>query len=152
MDVLPTAVYLSGGALPADSVIDGKNIWPVLSGNSQESPHEGLYYFGGNTLEAVRSGPWKLAIAPQEEAGIKERGVLMVPASREAPRLYHLDHDIGETTDVAAQNPVIVKRLLELVTRMDADLGVKSKGPGVRAPGRVKDPKALLLRSGIEYE
>ena len=62
MDVLPTLVKLAGGEVPGDRVIDGKDIWPLLSGRSKQSPHEALFYFKGNRLEAVRSGPWKLAI------------------------------------------------------------------------------------------
>ena len=31
----------------------------------KQSPHDALFYFHGNQLQAVRSGPWKLAITPQ---------------------------------------------------------------------------------------
>ena len=65
MDVLPTLVKLAGGKVPTDRKIDGKDIWPLLAGQSKESPHEALFYFNGNQLQAVRSGPWKLAITPQ---------------------------------------------------------------------------------------
>lgn len=151
MDMLPTAVYLAGGQVPTDHKIDGKNIWPVLSGSTQESPHEAIYYYSGNyALQAVRSGPWKLAIVPQGEW--TKITLPKVFASREAPRLYNLDTDIGEKTDVAAQNPDVVKRLQELVTQMESDLGIKNKGPGVRARGQVDHPKPLLKRDGIEYD
>ena len=65
IDVLPTLVKLAGGKVPTDRKIDGKDVWPLLAGQTTESPHEALFYFNGNRLEAVRSGPWKLAIAPQ---------------------------------------------------------------------------------------
>jgi arylsulfatase A len=123
--VLPTFVKLAGGAAPADRPIDGKDIWPILSGRSRESPHEAFYYFNGNKLEAVRSGPWKLDL-------------------RES-KLYNLDKDIGEATDVAKDNPEVVKKLRGYVETMAADLGVDRPGPGVRPPGRAKDPKPLLL-------
>ena len=45
IDVLPTLVRLAGGKIPADRKIDGLDIWPVLSGESKESPHDALYYF-----------------------------------------------------------------------------------------------------------
>jgi arylsulfatase A len=152
MDVLPTVVRLAGGEVPADRIIDGRDIWPVLSGQSKESPHEALFFFGGNTLEAVRSGPWKLAIAPQGKSR-KDDDPDKVPASLKAPRLYNLDRDIGETTDVAAQYPDVVNRLKALVEHMDKDLGLRGdKAPGVHLPGYAENPKPLLKRSGIEYD
>jgi arylsulfatase A len=125
LDVLPTFVKLAGGAVPADRAIDGKDIWPILSGRSKESPHEAFYYFNGNKLEAVRCGPWKLDLV--------------------ANKLYNLNSDIGEATDVARDNPDVVKKLRGHVERMAADLGLDRAGPGVRPPGRVKEPKPLLL-------
>ena len=46
--------------MPADRTIDGRDIWPLLSGQTHESPHEALFYFNGNRLEAVRAagGNW----------------------------------------------------------------------------------------------
>jgi len=150
IDVLPTLVRLAGGDVPTDRVIDGRDIWPLMAGQSQQSPHEALFYFNGNQLQAVRCGPWKLAIAPQSEATAKKSPP--IPASLESPRLYNLDSDLGETTDVAAQHADVVKRLQGHVAKMDADLGVKGVGPGVRPCGRVENPKPLLMRSAAEYD
>jgi arylsulfatase A-like enzyme len=149
MDVLPTLVKLAGGELPTDRRIDGKDIWPLLSGQTTASPHDALFYFNGLKLEAVRSGPWKLAIAPQGTGlptGAAE------PVKHTGPRLYHLDTDIGELTDVAAQHPEVVARLQRFVRQMDADLGVTGKGRGVRPPDRVANPQPLLKRVGTEYD
>jgi arylsulfatase A-like enzyme len=149
MDVLPTLVKLSGGAVPADRKIDGKDIWPLLSGQTKTSPHEALFYFNGRRLEAVRSGPWKLAVAPQG-TGLPKGAA--DPVKHTGPRLYNLDTDIGELTDVAAQHPEVVARLQQFVQQMDADLGVTGEGPGVRPPDRVAHPQPLLKRVGTEYD
>ncbi len=150
MDVLPTLVKLAGGAVPSHRVIDGRDIWPLLSGRSKQSPHEALFYFKGNRLEAARSGPWKLAIVEQIENGIdKENGPSTKPF---VPKLFHLDLDIGEATDVAARHPDVVERLQGYIQKMDADLGVTGRGPGVRASGVVDQPQPLLLRSAMEYD
>ena len=148
MDLLPTCVKLAGGTVPSDRKIDGLDIWPLLAGQTKESPREALFYFIGNKLEAVRSGPWKLAIVPQSlhEKGKKE------PASQAGPRLYNLDADIGEKTDVAAQHPEIVARLEKLIEPMKSDLGLDGTGPGVRLPDRVSNPVPLLKRIGTEYD
>jgi arylsulfatase A-like enzyme len=144
MDLLPTLVTLAGGTVPADRMIDGRDISPLLLGRSRESPHEAHYYFNGNRLEAVRSGPWKLGIAPQSENDGKKRPP-PDPAIPFVPVLYNLDTDIGERHDVAAEHPEIVHRLQDLAAKMDADLGIKGLGPGVRPPGRVENPRPLLL-------
>ena len=146
MDVLPTLVKLAGGAVPSDRVIDGKDIWPLLSGSSKQSPHEALFYFKGNRLEAVRSGAWKLAVVEQIENGVDKEMKAIKPF---APKLFNLDADIGETTDVAAQHPHIVQRLLGYIKRMDADLGITGRGLGVRPGGVVNQPQPLLLRNAM---
>ena len=137
-DFLPTFVKLAGGSVPTDHRIDGKDISPLLLGETKTSPHEAHYYFNGNKLQAVRSGPWKLAIAARAKEVPDE-------AQPFTPRLYNLDQEIGEQTDVAAQHPEVVKRLQELVAQMDADLGTTNLGPGVRPPGHVENPVGLWL-------
>jgi arylsulfatase A len=124
IDILPTFVKLAGGEVPKDRVIDGKDLWPLLSGQTKESPHEAYFYFKGTALEAVRSGPWKLDLV--------------------GGKLYNLDTDIGESTDVAEKNPEVVKKLKEHAEKMRADLG--PNGKGVRPPGRVMNPQPLLLK------
>lgn len=123
IDVLPTLVKLAGGAIPADRPIDGKDVWPLLAGQARESPHEVLYFFSGNRLDALRAGPWKLRLKNSE--------------------LYNLDNDIGERNNVAAQNSNVVARLQGFVKQMAADLGADGTGPGVRPPGRVATPQPL---------
>ena len=129
---------LAGGQVPADRVIDGKDISPLLFGKAKASPHEAFFYFNGETLQAVRSGPWKLGLPSQFDQ--KKKGLL----ASGVPRLYNLETDIGETKDVAAEHPDIVSRLQGYLAQMDADLGEKKKGPGVRPPGRVAQPKPLV--------
>ena len=145
-DLLPTFVKMAGGTVPADRKIDGKDISPLLLGQTKESPHEAHFYFASTALQAVRSGPWKLAITPQYEGkghfSEAEAGVGKVFT----PKLYNLDEDLGETTDVAAKHPDVVTRLLGYTAEMEADLGVnKRNGPGVREPGRVARPTGLWL-------
>jgi len=145
IDLLPTFVKLAGVAVPGDRKIDGADLSPLLLGQSKESPREAHYYFNGNRLEAVRSGPWKLSVAPQAEGTGKAKAAANQQAAF-TPALYNLDEDIGERLDVAAQHPDVVKRLQDLAARMDADLGAARQGPGVRPPGTVDQPKPLLKK------
>ena len=139
IDLLPTAVALAGGTVPSDPVIDGKDISPLLLGQTSAAARKTHYYFGSYEVQAVRQGPWKLAIAPQ----VQSMGQPAMPdAASKQPRLYHLEHDLGETTDVAAQNPNIVERLLVLAQEMQAEIG-GSKPKARRPAGIVEHPVTL---------
>ena len=128
LDVLPTLVRLAGAKLP-NRKLDGADIWPLLSGQAgARSPHSVFYYYRGLKLEAVRSGPWKLHLAKTE--------------------LYSLHSDIGETQNVAAAHPDVVKRLRGLADAMKDDLGTDGIGPGCRPLGRVGNPQPLIGRDG----
>ncbi len=142
IDFLPTFVSLAGGSPPADRQIDGRDISQLLFGRASESPREAHYYFSGNELQAVRSGPWKLAITRQNEC---RGGGATTNAAPFQPTLYNLDADIGERTNLAERHPEVVARLWELVAKMNADLGTNRPGPGVREPGRSAHPVGLWL-------
>jgi arylsulfatase A len=138
IDLLPTLVSVAGGKTPAEPVIDGRDLSAVLLGHSKESSREAHYYFSGYTLQAVRQGPWKLAIAPQIDAADKTTA----EESRTNPRLYGLDTDIGETTNVAGKHPEVVKKLTALAARMNDEIG--GTAPKSRRPaGIVKKPVPL---------
>ena len=135
MDVLPTLAKQSGGEPPADRKIDGRDLWPLLTGEAGAKGHEAFYYYRGLKLEAVRGGPWKLHLAKGE--------------------LYHLGNDPGEAKNVAADHPEELARLRGLADRMKDDLGLDGIGPGCRALGRAKEPKPLIdpegkIREGFE--
>lgn len=139
IDLLPTCVALAGGTVPATPVIDGKDISPLLFGTTTTSPREAHYYFGGYNLQAVRQGPWKLALKPQNEGMVAKTET---DAAAKEPRLYNLNEDIGERSDVAAKHPEVVARLLALAEKMDSEIGGHS--PTARRPaGEVVDPKPL---------
>jgi arylsulfatase A-like enzyme len=143
IDLLPTLVKLASGTVPTRHKIDGGDIAPILLGKSTTSPREAHYYFNGGRLEAVRIGKWKLAVSRQAEHTGKPTKPETGPFT---PKLYDLEADIGETTNVAADHPDIVKRLQQFAAKMDADLGANRRGPGVRPPDRVEMPRPLLLK------
>ncbi|XP_069617666.1 arylsulfatase H-like [Ranitomeya imitator] len=54
MDIYPTVVFLGGGELPTDRIIDGRNLMPLLTKKTPHSEHEFLFHYCGTTLHAVR--------------------------------------------------------------------------------------------------
>ncbi|MEQ1824537.1 MAG: sulfatase-like hydrolase/transferase [Pirellula sp.] len=136
IDLLPTAVSVAGGKIPDQPVIDGRDLSPLLLGKTQDSQREAHYYFAGYNLQAVRQGPWKLAIATQPEPVGKKPG--NEPETN--PRLYNLEQEIGEQTNLADKHPEIVKRLQGLIDKMKGEIGGDS--PSARRPaGTVKNPQ-----------
>jgi arylsulfatase A-like enzyme/sucrose-6-phosphate hydrolase SacC (GH32 family) len=154
-DVLPTLVKLAGGKLPPDRKIDGGNIWPILAGDvGAKSPHEVFYFYRGMKLEGVRSGSWKLRLASAAETAPKTGDAPRTKVKAGENQLYNLEADIGESKNVAAENPQVVERLLALAEATKNDLGLNDSGPGVRPLGHVENPKPVLgkddqVRAGL---
>jgi arylsulfatase A-like enzyme len=135
MDLMPTLARLAGTAAPRDRIIDGKDIWPLISGQpGAKSPHEVFYYYRDERLQALRDRRWKIHMYPEE----------WEPAERErtkGPLLFDLENDIGETTDAAARHPDAVRRLEALAEKAREDLGDAMQnrtGKNVRPVGRIR--------------
>ena len=127
MDIFPTFTKLAGVKLPTDRVIDGADIWPLLTGvKNAKSPHKVFYYYHGLNLQAVREGKWKLHLPRERKNLVWWDGGLL---DLKEPMLFDLQADIGEKNDVAAQHPDVVKRLLQLANKARNELGSWDK-PG----------------------
>ncbi len=145
IDLFPTIARLIGARLP-ERTIDGLDIWPLISAQpGAKSPHDVLYFYWLNRLDAVRSGRWKLHLPheyphPDPLGGDSQPGKLITQKIDLA--LFDLETDIGETTNIADEHPNVVKKLLEYVETARDDLGdtaTKRKGKNVREPGRLPE-------------
>lgn len=146
IDILPTIATLTGSTLPQEK-IDGKNVWPVITGKSAKSPHEAyFYYYKRNELHGVRYGDWKLYFPHSyrtlngREGG---RNGLPVPYEQNTVseiELYNLKEDIGETSNVASENPEVVEQIKKIADRIRMELGDELRdmqGTGVREAGSI---------------
>lgn len=114
IDLMPTIAKLAGAKLLKDRKIDGKDIWPLMSGTEGAvSPHDMYYYYKGNRLESARQGKWKI-----RRSGKKSQSV----------ELYDLDSDISETKNLAKENEALVKDMIKKMNLFDEDLK-KSQRP-----------------------
>jgi len=144
MDLLPTFAYLAGTHPPKDRIIDGKNIWPLMSGrNGAKTPHKAFYYYQKNQLQAVRSGKWKLHLP------LKPKKRHWGDPEPESPlQLYDLDADIGEQNNVADKHPDVVRRLTALAEKAREDIGDMNRpGKNQRPAAFVQNPKPLLMQT-----
>ena len=144
MDLLPTLARLGGAEVPKGRIIDGKDIWALMSSQSgAKTPHEAFFYYWAQHLQAVRSGAWKLHFPhsytrPDPPGGGGKPGKY---ANKDIGlELFDLDKDISETRNVASENPQVVKRLQALAERAREDLGdseTRRQGKNVRPAGQV---------------
>ncbi|MDA9962645.1 sulfatase [Opitutales bacterium] len=132
IDILPTIAHLIGAKLPKHR-IDGKNIWPLFTGDKSKSPHKAYYFYYGNQLQAVRAGKWKLhfphgyrtmAGRPGGKGGIPTN----YSQAKIGLALFDLEKDIGETTDLKDRHPKIMEDLSNLGKAFHANLQ-KTKRP-----------------------
>ncbi len=146
MDVLPTFAKLAGGSAPQDRIIDGHDIWPLLSGQPDaRSPYAVFYYYWDYGLDAVRTGQWKLVFPHKFRSLTGPAGKDGTPGGySEATTdmaLYALESDVGETKNVAAGHPDVVLRLQKLAAAAREDLGdahQKLSGKNRRPAGKVE--------------
>ena len=147
IDILPTIAELTGADLP-ERKIDGKSVWKVWTGETDESPQEAYFcYYRVNELQSVRYKDFKMYF-PHTYRSLNGRpgGTNGLPVAYEQLKveeieLYDLSNDIGETTNVADQHPDIVKVISDLADSMRYELGdalTGIEGVANREPGRVK--------------
>ncbi len=109
IDLLPTLAGLCGGKLP-EKKIDGHDIWPLMSGKEgAKSPHEAYALMHGPG--AVRSGKWKFYPWQEGKGRRRKREPVVENPSKHPVQLYDTVADIGETKNLAVDNPEVVKRL-----------------------------------------
>jgi len=140
IDLLPTFAGLAGADLP-QRPIDGVDIRPLLMDPLAASPRTHFLYYFKNQLNALRDERYKLVVCGTDFSG---------GWSNQKPmplcELYDLRQDIGETTDIAADNPAVVERLQAVAAQARAELGDSGTGVpgrGCRPCGRVPDPRPL---------
>jgi arylsulfatase A len=96
-DMFPTFAELAGAPLP--TTLDGVSIAPTLLGQPERQRQREYHYWEAAPQQAVRFGDWKLYR--------RDQGAPL--------ELYELAKDIGETRNVAAQNPDITAKLARLL-------------------------------------
>jgi arylsulfatase A-like enzyme len=92
LDLYPTFCAAAGAEVPAETILDGVNLLPYLTGEKAGAPHTQLFWHAVNR-GAVREGDWKLYIHGN------------------ISRLHDLAADIGEKQDLSRTYPEVKARL-----------------------------------------
>jgi len=140
MDFLPTLHHLVYQKPFTAVTIDGHNIWPLLSGEQQESPYQAFFYYDRDQLQAVRSGKWKLHLPLENrfEAHFTDKTFEI------GTELYDLNQDIGEQHNVAVDHPELVEELKRYARFARLALGdTDQPSPYQRPAGMVTEVKEV---------
>jgi arylsulfatase A-like enzyme len=125
LDVFATALASAGAPMPTGRKYDSVNLLPFLSGEKSDPPHDQLFWRSGQQRAVVR-GSEKL-----------------VRAGQQAPELFDLATDTGETQNLVGDKPAVAERLAAALDAWDKELvppafpGLAGR-KGVNAPNKPK--------------
>ena len=143
MDILPTYHQLVYDKPFQQAVIDGHDLFPILTGEIDSSAYQAFYYYDRDQLQAVRSGKWKLHL-PMENRFRAHHTDETIAIGTE---LYDLEDDVGEQHNVAADHPEVVNRLIGLANKARGVLGEQDQpSPYVRRAGKVMESEQLKMK------
>ena len=114
----------------SENKIDGKNIWGILTNESEENPHEALFfYYHTNSLHGVRYGDWKMYF-PHRYRTLNGRNgrndgnpIKYEYVDLNEIELYNLSKDPSETKNVYSKYPDIVKEIKNLANIKRTEIG-----------------------------
>lgn len=116
MDLFATFSNIAGARLPEDRILDSHDLSPTLFSKTVNT-REGILYYRGTEIFAVRLGDFKAHYITQGEYGqFGEREEYKIPL------LYNLNHDPAEQFDIAEKNPEILIQIQEYVSKHKAKL------------------------------
>jgi arylsulfatase A-like enzyme len=100
--------------LPENAGVDSFSLLPLLRGGDQPVRKSAVNCSMGG-VPAVREGSWKLILAPDSGTGAKS-GDQSQPV-----QLYNLAEDLGETKNLAAEQPERVAQMKALLEKLITD-------------------------------
>jgi arylsulfatase A-like enzyme len=99
-DLLPTMAELAGAKLPADHVIDGKSIAPLLLGKADDGPRKWIMAMGGGGGTYDANGRVINRYLYRDRVIRDKRFKLYVETDRSAAKLVDLQNDPAELKNV----------------------------------------------------
>jgi len=149
IDVYPTVKRIVGVTGPDPNPLDGQDMLDVIRGQALAPKREWFSYIAQGTPDqtAVCDGEWKLVVRGGSVLDVEWSGVGQRDGAQggRSVELFRLGQDPGETTNLAAERPAIVARLLKSLKefrRLKPD-GVPPYTP---KPQGFKAPKDWMIK------
>jgi arylsulfatase A len=119
-DLFATCLGLANAPLPADRIVDGMDILPVLTG-AASSPHDSVYYYDTRTLRAVRYQHWKY-----HRRSTTDNGAFW--PLKQGPFLFDLTTDPNESYSLVDTMPEMAADLAARLDAWDATMDENLRG------------------------
>jgi len=156
MDWLPTFAELAGAPLPADRVVDGRTLVPLLRGSGARAATPFFYLQlrapliaePGYEIGAVRDGQWKLKL-PQSGYPAFLEPYVRLEFARHGRLLFDLAADPGERHDVSAAHPDVVARLERTIADFAASAAPATPVLTGGAPADMRGWRKLMQPIGV---
>ena len=133
-DIFATIATAAGASIPSDRVIDGVNLLPHLRGETDEPPHQTLFWRQGHQ-QTVLAWPWKL---------IRE-------GRQNKTWLFNLLVDPNEQTNLAETEADVVKTLNQQLDEHNAQQAIPMWSNFVDSPVLVDKHGEQPYEPGDEY-
>ena len=130
-DVFATVAELTDYDLPPDAAEDSLSFAPLLMNPASAGSRTSVIHHSVQGHFAIRKGHWKLICCPGSGGWSKpttKKATAAVADGEPPVQLYDISQDIGETTNLAMQNPEIVRELRSL---LEAQIQRGRSTPGV---------------------
>ncbi|XP_020642644.3 arylsulfatase D isoform X1 [Pogona vitticeps] len=132
MDIFPTLAHISGGAVPQDRIIDGRNLLPLLQQKVKHSEHEFMFHYCGSYLHSVRwhqkdnGALWKAhyvtpVFSPKDSGACYGRGICPCfgkgVTHHNPPLLFDLSRDPSEAVPLSPDTEPLFHMVLEKIEK-----------------------------------
>lgn len=124
VDWYPTLIGRAGGSLDQPLPIDGIDIWPAVA-DGKSLPRDEILITVEPKVAAIRKGRWKLISSVQQDR-----------QDASTVKLFDIEADRYETTDLSSQYPEKVK---ELLCRLD-EWEIERCVPATATPRNLAEP------------
>jgi arylsulfatase A-like enzyme len=163
IDVFPTILKAAGLDVPNDRVIDGKDIWPLLTSAHAKSPHDELIAMQGPNVTTVRSGKWRLHVRSpgglpnRSDDWVDPRGpdgvTILAPYEQARPSaypgviggdgpkdmmLFDIETDPAEQHDLSKKHPEVVEHLKSIYDKIVTEVPQFKQPRGYKQLRRIK--------------
>ncbi len=138
-DLFATFAELTGTTPPPNAGEDSFSFLPTLL-REEASTRDHLVSHSINGSFAIRQGPWKLLLCGDSGGWSQPRPGTPQAKGLPSAQLYHLDDDLGETTNRIAEHPEIARNLLALLNKLLVN--------GRSTPGPTQSNDVAIIQKG----
>ncbi len=119
-DLFTTCLSIAEVPVPKDRIIDGKDILPLLKGQTS-SPHDTIFYYDTRTVVAVRYQQWKYCRRYLTD-------IATYWPTKQGPFLFNLESDPNESYSMIESQPEIAEKLASMLETFELDMEANLRG------------------------